>query len=395
MSLVFDVRASLGDRPGVHALLVGVSGYRHLPPRDQPSGPYDLKQLSSAATSTLRLFEWLQAHRDALPLPLATCRLLLTPSAGEAAAHPSALAATRRHVERALRDWRRDARSHADGMTLFYFAGHGIQRSRDNTVLLLEEFAEPDSPVLEQAIELQNIFQGMAPSPQAGPIARQQVYFIDTCRVLPDVLKNFEHLSAPAVFDVELVSEDNRCAPIFQAALPGTKAYGRLNETSLFCEALLAGLDGRAATPGDGPETNEHVQWVVSVSSLSRMLVDHFKRLASEPEGVEQTVTLGGQILEDLMLHQLLAPPSADLTLEVDPLAAVAHARVNVVNALGQPTADFPHPLSPYPLTRQLEAGYYTIGATIDPPHPQFVGCPGRPMLLTPPRRTYRLRVSP
>lgn len=395
MSLVFDERAAQGGRPGVHTVIVGVSGYRYLPPRGQPPGAYQLTQLSSASTSALRVFEWLLAHRDALPLPLATCRLLLTPSADEKFALPAgALAATRANVAKAVREWRQDARSHADGMTLFYFAGHGIQRSRDDTVLLLEEFAEPGAPALEQAIELQNIFQGMAPSQLEGPIARHQVYFVDACRVLPEEFKNFERLETPTIFDVELVSEDDRCAPIFHATLPGRLAYGRINQTSLFCQALLAGLDGRAAKLSDEVDANENAQWIVSAQSLNTVLGQHFGLLANAP-GVKQTVTMGGQLLGDLVLHQLRAPPSTDLTLEVAPVDAVAHARVSIVNALGQVEQGIPQPLSPHPLTRPIEAGYYTIGATIDPPHPEFVNYRTRSLLLLPPCKTLRLRVSP
>jgi hypothetical protein len=79
MSLVYDNRAV---SPGVHALIVGVSSYRHLPGGGgvQAAETYGLTQLSAAASTATAVYEWLATQSANLRVPLASCRLLLSPS---------------------------------------------------------------------------------------------------------------------------------------------------------------------------------------------------------------------------------------------------------------------------------------------------------------------------
>jgi hypothetical protein len=147
-----------------------------------------MQQLSSTALSVFRMYEWLLARRDRLPLPLASVRLLLSPSPGEVAAEPGiatagASACTRALFSAEVRKWRTDAASHRDGMSLFYFAGHGVQRKRDDAVMLLEDFGNPDEGLPTNAVAIDNLFNGMAPPLASERMARWQVYFVDACRI--------------------------------------------------------------------------------------------------------------------------------------------------------------------------------------------------------------------
>ena len=81
MSLLFDKRAEIGaNSPGVHALIIGVSQYPFLDGGATPvAEPWGLGQLTSAAASAHAVFEWLKTAK--MSAPLATCRVLLSPSA--------------------------------------------------------------------------------------------------------------------------------------------------------------------------------------------------------------------------------------------------------------------------------------------------------------------------
>src|SRR4051794_1449431 len=90
MTLLFDQRDQLQGRPGLHALIAGASFYRHLPggggaPAEKT---YGLKQLSSTALTAYRVYQWILQRKDQLPVPLATVRLLLSPSQAELDAEP-------------------------------------------------------------------------------------------------------------------------------------------------------------------------------------------------------------------------------------------------------------------------------------------------------------------
>src|SRR5271166_2447434 len=87
---VVDRRASLAGTAAMHAFIVGVSAYPELPPGGQPQTEHShgLEQLSSTALAAYRVYEWLVDPGTKLPVPLATVRLLLCPSAEEIAAEP-------------------------------------------------------------------------------------------------------------------------------------------------------------------------------------------------------------------------------------------------------------------------------------------------------------------
>ena len=86
MALVYDNRHNLQGGAGIHALIAGVSHYTHLPDGGGPPAKKDwgLPQLTATALTGYKIYRWLIDHRDVLPKPLATVRLLLSPSAAEA-----------------------------------------------------------------------------------------------------------------------------------------------------------------------------------------------------------------------------------------------------------------------------------------------------------------------
>lgn len=186
--LTVSHRGQLKGRPCVHALIVGVSEYGpHLPPENGPEPPkgppaYGMRSLTTPAASAAAVFKWLVAAdaQDLLPgeRKLATCRLLLAPSISEVGGlglNPLHVwqPATQPSFEKAAVDWRNDAADHADHMTLFYFAGHGLQLSPSEQVLLFPGFGDPDRPVLATGVSLEEILVGMGPSDRYPQIGRK------------------------------------------------------------------------------------------------------------------------------------------------------------------------------------------------------------------------------
>jgi hypothetical protein len=157
--------------------------------------------------------------------------------------------------------------------------------------MLLPGFGDGLGSALTNAIDTGNICAGMAPTLSFPNIARTQLYFVDACRVLPEEFRRFERMQTTAAFDVELNSRDDRRAPIFYAAIPGTVANGLRGKQSLFSAALLEALAGSAGDADEDPQGN--VRWRVTVHSLDTALSASLQELNAS-FGASQEYTSGG-----------------------------------------------------------------------------------------------------
>ena len=397
MTLVFDEREVLGQTPMLHAFIVGVSDYTHLPadPRMANSEPptFGLSKLTCAASSAYRLYEWLITNKGDLASPLGTCRLLLSPVATDLANHPEIQGL----VDRASRDnfiaeaakWREDASLDKGGMTLFYFCGHGIQKNSDDAVMLFDGFGSGDpGGVLAMTAEVQPLFSGMAPSDATPDMALTQLYFLDCCRVLPERIKDFDRLIVPPVFDRLLGGRDDRRAPIYYAAVPDSFAYAFPGGQTLFSEALMDCLDGQAGRPpADGDP-----RWRITTHSISEALDNLIPRL-NTLHGADQSHTVGGWVKSALISH-IKDPPTLELTLQIDPDVALPFARVSLKKHTPSVSTLLPKPLDPHPYSQVVQAGIYTVSAKISPRNPNFSSVDETREYL-PPRVNQVLRMAP
>jgi len=396
VTLVLDERPALAGAPGVHCLIAGVSHYPHLPGGGGPAAEksYGMRQLSSTAATAYRVYRWLLDRRDRLPLPLATVRLLLSPSPAETAAEPALAAAADRCTRAAFaaeaRAWRRDARAHRDGMSWFYFAGHGVQRRKGDAVLLLEDFGDPDEGPLTNAASFDNLFYGMAPpAALTQTVARRQAWFIDACRLAPADFRSFEWLHVPDLWEVELSGVDDRSAPAFFASLPGAKAYALPGEQTLFSRALLAALEG-SGVDSVGDDDDGAPRYGVTVYSLDRALQAELAALNDE-HGGDQDYVLSGLVDEALLVRHPAAPEVA-VVVEVDPAEAADVVRFEVTDAEDAVRLDVGPPLTPYPFEGRLPMGFYQVRGTVDPPRDGLADFK-RWAQIRPPRQPVRLRV--
>lgn len=395
MILIYDNRAALKDHPSLHVLIAGVSAYPHLPKGNEPRTPqsFGMRQLSSAALSAYKIYRWLINCSQNFPVPLATCRLLLSPSTEEITAEPTlqglADSCTLDNFLLAANHWREDASSHKENMTLFYFAGHGLQRSMEDLVLLLEGFGDGIGGLLRSTVAVNNLFIGMVSSEIRPKMARTQLYLIDCGRNSPSMFRSFEKEDATSVFSVQFTSVDNRIAPIFYGSVPGSKAISIPGDQTLFSKALLDCLNGGA---GELREVDGQERWCVSVLTLLEALKTKVEDW-NKTLGAEQEFTLSG-LVRDAIICFLDQPPSVEVVLEVDPPDALNFVKIEVRDEQGMLVLELPTPLDPNPYHCKLTAGFYQIEAIIDPPNPHYVNLPGRLRLVMPPRYHKTVKVS-
>lgn len=383
--LVYDNRAALqaAGKPGMHAFITGVSEYPHLAKPGEPltANSLGMRRLSTTALTAYLIFDWLlQADAsNSLVVPLATCRLLLSPNQKEldragppeiTTAPPmrtmSVPACDLNNFTKAAKAWRLDAIQQQADVTLFYFAGHGIQEASGNQALLLEGFGGDERLGRHMANAL-SIRAGMAPfaNDRGDPspalprpnVARTQFYFLDACRNRPPGMPRLLQLGVDPIFDVEEPDiVDDRQAPIFYAALPEGLAQSDPKQQTLFSLALLRCLSGEAARPPNETET----KYYISVHSLTEGLKRPLDEI-NQKLGGSQRLQIHG-LGEDAILCYLSEPPSVPISIVIDPDSALGRTSIQVKHAnTDADVCSFKCPPDDHPFARSLPAGPYQI----------------------------------
>jgi hypothetical protein len=347
--------------PGLHALIVGVSEYPHLLNRDlgepTPKHHLGLYKLRSAATAAYQIYRFVVERADRLGVPLATCRLLLSPSPQEAARLPDiALPATLDNFETAAAAWRESARSHAGNMTLFYFAGHGLIRTGNGgQVLLFQDFAANKEKILRRCLEASNLVDGMASTSAQDTMARRQLYFFDACRSLPNEVQKYDRMDAETIWDLpdpdpNVQYIDDRLVSMFYTEQGGS-AFGIENMGSIFGEALLRCLKG-----GAGIFDQRTGRWSVTVSSLRDAILKQLA-IVNREYGTAQTCRTNA-IGDDKPLHQLDGPPAVEVEITLEPPEKRAHGKIAVFDARKNPVFDLDTPTLDH-YRKAVAAGQY------------------------------------
>lgn len=311
--------------PGVHALIVGVSDYVHLSPIDVPphADTWFFSKLTSAALSAYKVYQWLSGNP--LRLPLKTVRLLLSPSPREievelalaaltvpAAGQTTVPRAGRRAFEDAAHAWREDAAQDPDDMTLFYFAGHGLQRVVDEGVLLFDDFLEQPHPPLSRCALVGNLRAGLTPSTTSPNVANTQFFFIDACLLQPETLAKFASPQVPEIFGIEATGPvDRRESVVLFSTLNRAMSIGRDGEPSHFAASLLAAFERAAEEPVelDGPGT----VWPVTAHTIKTAVNLYYDR-----NKLGTKVKMDNYIGEPIIRY-LGAPPDVDLSVLIQP----------------------------------------------------------------------------
>lgn len=320
------------DGPRVHALVIGVGAYRHLPGGTDPVAhdTLGLRQLSGPPLSARAFADWVATSMRHPRAALGTVELLTSPGApapddegappdddGADPGEPAPSAATvdvptMAAVADAFEAWYQRCDTHEDNVALLYFCGHGVER--ESLFLLMEDFARSSLSLLENALDVGQTYQGLARCR-----AREQYVFVDACREIPFQLLQQLSGNARVLVAPQLVADQRRDTALVYATSGGAKAYGRPNRPTRFTEALIRALDGLGGRL-DG------ARWVVDVSSLQRAIT----LILAEPRGGApvQLPSVRGAGLG--VLHRFDGAPVVPVSLQCLPAAAVAAATITL-----------------------------------------------------------------
>jgi hypothetical protein len=352
------------DRPGTHALIVGVSHYPFLSgPNTSPFGEqFGLEDLTSAARSASEVTAWLLNEYHNPAAPLASLRVALSPTQDETYADgvagrlPNTHAATRDVVERDLIAFRKDC-ERPDNVGFVYVAGHGIQLTNRGAIVLLEDFADPDRADLYGAMDMVGCHAGL----YGSGYANNQFWFVDACRQRPRVASKFENLQG-GVLDLKAPPGEVECAPLFLASASRDLAFAEVGGLTLFSRVMLSALRGAAAV---GPETARGIGWHVSAQKLGQVLKEGVAELArakSEDQSVQPVGWPG-----EAVIQRFEEPPSVRVVLTLEPSAAGSRTRVSMLFDADEDQKVIDN-VAEWPLERIVPAGLYQIRVKTDQP---------------------------
>lgn len=308
------------DLPCTHALVIGVSRYLYLPGGEFASGfglDLEMSQLTSAARSASDFAAWLISDYQNSSAPLSSVRILLSPNldAGEElnsrieALISGDSAAVRESAELYFSAFASSLSKNTENVGIVYFAGHGVQLTKDGAILLLSDVASPDHHnELHGSLDIMSLHKSAS---HLGA-AQKQFWFADVCRQEPKAAKYFDCLVGSMQRSKK--TGHAKSSTMFLSSISGAKAYGRPDGVTLFNEALMHGLVSGEAAQSDGEDESP---WEVTATSLIEYLSSAVPRLA-RAAGAEQFVENTG-IIENAVMHSMVVAPSVDFEADVIP----------------------------------------------------------------------------
>jgi hypothetical protein len=370
------------DAPVTHALVVGVSRYTHLPPpgADPSQDPlkFGLVGATTPATGAFRFARWLRdGFRPAAPL--ASVRLLLSPSDLElqdaelAATAAQVESASTPNVRRALLEWQAACQEQPDGMAVLYLSGHGASQSRTDHSVLLEDFAA-DRLVMDYSVDVGKVHRGMA-----GPsLPQTQFFFVDACRIRPDAFSTYRTAGNGLGLPEEWYGEDQRAAPIYFSASPGTAALGEPGGGTLFSQALMHCLQGMAVNDF----ADSRGRFTITGSSLQIALEQRVASLAEEYRE-RQDVVVGGQV-RGSVLHYFQRPPELPVAVHLHPEHARPVAWADLWDGDRDARILEDRRFEVNPMVWTVPVGMYSLDVTIRPDTPPLRSKMGLPVAVAP-----------
>jgi hypothetical protein len=242
---------------GVFALVVGVSRYDHLADGAQPAAEtYGLGQLGVSALTAYRFFHWLRDGYALKGWPVAKARLLLSPlKIGIGAATKdeldgcdaeicnNAIEANFCNCKSAIENWYADMEAiapGAEGRSLFFFTGHGLEIRRLHQVLLPSDYCRPPGKAFNDSISTRNLIDNLPLLPRVS----SHVLLLDACR------NDLEKFRGKGVEGAKILNDDVAEATntasltgVLHSTQSGHQAYQpKSGGISLFGQALLDGL---------------------------------------------------------------------------------------------------------------------------------------------------------
>lgn len=281
-ALIFQ-DGSAPDAAGMHAIIIGVGHYWHLPNGRGPTAPLPvtlrMDQLSSPPYGARAMADFvLETYHEDVTHPLRSLSMLASEPAvpNPTFAHllvptTSLVDPTIANIKAAVEHWKARGDQNSDNILFFYICCHGLSAGLQHT-LLASDFASGYTPtdtvgtgLFDKAIDLTEFHRSMGES-----AAKRQIYFVDACRVVsPDLLEgvfkgqplvNADPITAP------------RASPIFYSSLRGDASWGAREKPSPFSRSIQLAFQG-------GSWVEEKGVWKVRCEHLKPAMENQIKRV--------------------------------------------------------------------------------------------------------------------
>jgi len=349
VSIAFDqIDSSI---PQVHALLIGVGGYRHLVGgSDVREQIFDqvgvIDQLTSPPRSALAFAEWFMGTTHTLAQPLGSVDLLVSASPSDTAFSTNGVPTrepTIANIRDAYADWKARCDSHEDNIAIFYYCGHGLEK--DDQYLFAEDFGAVKLTPWIGSFAFDETRLGFHTCK-----AKTQCFFIDACRNITHSMLNTNPTRIPLDMPFFNGVECQHGLTI-KATAGGEKALGPREQPSYFLQALLKALDGAAAHETGGG-------WEVNTGQLAAQITD-ILGLVNPAEGFSQRCP--ARVTASTKLLTVTSLPTVQLELScvpdtANPFASLACWPVHNIQNKQQQAGG--------PWTVEVEAGIYHASAT-------------------------------
>ncbi|WP_328549887.1 caspase family protein [Streptomyces sp. NBC_00366] len=318
--------------PGVHALIIGVGGYPHLPGGDgeRVDDPYryGLTQLTSPPRSALRMAEMLKSHPyGSWALPLRSIDLLmsyapntsLTEEIEDLRSNGKVRNPTIQIIKTAFKEWMDRCVDDPDNIALFYFCGHGLQDI--DHVLLASDFGRSSLTPFDGAFSFE-----LTQKACQQRLPKTQIFIIDSCRRDAPDLANTLHSGINGLA-VPTRGQAPQCTDLLTLQIPIFREAESLPErVSYMTSAVVSALEGQAAT------TDERGRWVVTLDTISakieHILKENMLRIQEEEPGLEfPPDVVNREVMgHGAVLCRLEKAPYAQLVVSCEPQSATAEA---------------------------------------------------------------------
>ena len=238
--------------------------------------------------------------------------------------------------------------------------------------------------LLNRAVDVNQIYNGMARSTLFSTMAMNQFYFIDACQSDYGILKDFPSAETPAFFDRQNFGADDRIAPVFYAASPGHETYAIPGQGTLFGLDLLDCLRGAG---GKDISEDEQPKWAITIASLCQALEALRVQYNKQRGATIRTFATDrfGQV--ETILEHLSGAPMVPCTLWFDPDGSEKQAQLSIGMPPNSWEPPFPKLENPYRFKRP--AGIYLMRAR---QANSAQGLPMRPLDLRPPLLNRAIR---
>ena len=285
--------------PGLFALVIGVSDYKHLDPTDPTT--LNMGKLAVSALTAYAFFEWLDSSYMLDGVPLAKCWFLAAPTAAELAAQPGL--AQHSHLpdfdacQLAILEWFAEMKSLPEASavksrSVFFFSGHGLEVTEEIQVLLPSDYLRPPVPQYERAIGTYNLRRGL----KALKVPLHH-FFLDACRNDHENLRQADPIEGTRILTpvVGAAKNPNCYVSVFFATASGRQAFQPSDPskgTTLFGSALLEGLSVKKGMRGECDDT----ECLVKLDPLLVHCRSRIPAIAREDfsQTIEQEVRISG-----------------------------------------------------------------------------------------------------